>query len=241
MADLSPTTSNVPVSDEYKVEWVKAKAEMRRRDSASYHTTDSCYNLPSSTLPGGGVNSSYPAKENKATNQSSVRPSSLTISSQAAVDTSEHLDTHPSDERLLNTKSEVHIPLSQPLSYANNSRGDTCLGMKELHKADFSMELSNSDFTCSREYAHRNIIEEEFRETPTSDDVKSSVAAMKLLYERKSSIESQKDAMNYNISEAIKPMVGKLPKPISRMEDYMKDPQAPNTTQMSQGLHGKKK
>lgn len=241
MADLSPTTSNVPVSDEYKVEWVKAKAEMRRRDSASYHTTDSCFNLPSSTLPGVGANSSYPATENNATIQSSVRPSSLTISSQAAVDTSEHLDTQPSNERLLNTKSEVPIPLSQPLCYANNSRGDTSSGMKELDKADFGLELSNSDFTCSREYAHRNIIEEEFRETPTSDDVKSSVAAMKLLYERKSSIESQKDSINYNISEAIKPVAGKLSQPISRLESFMKDSQAPNTSQMNQGLPGKKK
>lgn len=214
----------MPVSDEYKVEWVKAKAEMRRRDSSSYHTTDSSFNLPSSTMPSIGLKSSYSTtEENLSANQSGVRPSSLTISSQVTLDTSEHLDTQPSNERLLNTKSEVHnIPLSQ---------------------ADFDLELSKSNFTCSREYAHRNIIEEEFRETPTSDDVKSSVAAMKLLYERKSYIESQKDAINYNISEAVKkPMAGNVPKQLlSRVEDYMKDPQAPDVSQMSQGLHGKKK
>lgn len=35
LADLSPTTGNVPVSDEYKVEWVKAKAELKRRKSSA--------------------------------------------------------------------------------------------------------------------------------------------------------------------------------------------------------------
>ncbi|KAG7174431.1 Transport and Golgi organization 1-like 1 [Homarus americanus] len=38
LSDLSPTTGNVPMSDEYKVEWVRAKAELKRRKSSASST-----------------------------------------------------------------------------------------------------------------------------------------------------------------------------------------------------------
>lgn len=41
LADLSPTTGNVPLPDEYKVEWAKAKAELKRRKSSASSTDKS--------------------------------------------------------------------------------------------------------------------------------------------------------------------------------------------------------
>ncbi|MPC09464.1 hypothetical protein E2C01_002076 [Portunus trituberculatus] len=143
LADLSPTTGDVPVSDEYKVEWVKAKAEFKRKKSAAF-TADVCD--PS---------------------QKSCGP---TVA--FALQSSDSAHSSDSGQSLNESAHSYESSLSQE-TRSNNKP-------EQLEGSGISSKLD---------------------ETPASDDVKSTVAAMKSIFERDAKLRSVSDKFSFGSNE----------------------------------------
>lgn len=235
LADLSPTTGNVPVSDEYKVEWVKAKAELRRQKSAAYTTTvcdpseqicdptvasvlqssDSSHSSDSAQCLSEAPHSleSSMSQEARSTNNleqseptgispkvdvlqsapmtttsgnfsgpSLSRPSSLKISPRLDQLSSGHINTNDAMSTASATTSlnsfttqlsdmESEPQLSASANVEESSRSAYDLGLHTGNLVDIGA-VYDSSFDVA------------IQETAASDDVKSTVAAMKSLFER---------------------------------------------------------
>lgn len=246
-ADLSPTTGNVPVSDEYKVEWVKAKAELRRKQSAalttgfnenkeeaaapivasilqsfdSSHSSDSAQGLSES--PACTVESPVPLEVQSGskieqlestttgpqvellpsisvapnsgnfTRTSFSRPSSLKISARqdsltAGLATmSDNLPTSSATSNFSSLATQENEPqLSTSVEVPSRTSYD--LGLHSAKLVDLGAVVYDDSFDVA------------LQETAASDDVKSSVAAMKSIFERDAQLRSMSETLPYGSS-----------------------------------------
>lgn len=253
-ADLSPTTGNVPVSDEYKVEWVKAKAELRRKNAASFttgisekkgeaaattvasflqsfdssHSSDSAQGLSES--PAHSVDSpvsqeikngskleqvessgAAPVSEavpsiHVATSSGSLkrtscsRPSSLMISprpdnlSAGLVTTNDTLPTSSTTSNFssLSTQQSTAEKEPQPSTAVEGpSRSSYDLGLHSAKLVDLGTVVYDDSFDVA------------LQETAASDDVKSTVAAMKSMFERDAQLRSMSKTLPFGSSEKL--------------------------------------
>ncbi|XP_064120821.1 LOW QUALITY PROTEIN: transport and Golgi organization protein 1-like [Macrobrachium nipponense] len=240
LSDLSPTTANVPLSDEYKVEWVKARAEMKRRKSSASSTDKSDKASMSPTSNRNSAGSSYPSSESLAcpsdssTNlvDSPIRPCRRkdvklsddddakehrlirahtvdVVPAAAAVSTepvsiSEMIEISPLRPSSLTVMTGSH-PVSVVYSASRPSvfhRTVSPVGRSGSLNDDLPSTLSEikedipvvtEERVMKRELSIPSLcldddVTESVKESPASDDFKSSVAAIRSFYEAKKGI-----------------------------------------------------
>ncbi|XP_064120667.1 uncharacterized protein LOC135225268 [Macrobrachium nipponense] len=240
LSDLSPTTANVPLSDEYKVEWVKARAEMKRRKSSASSTDKSDKASVSPTSNRNSAGSSYPSSESLAcpsdssTNlvDSPIRPCRRkdvklsddddakehrlirahtvdVVPAAAAVSTepvsiSEMIEISPLRPSSLTVMTGSH-PVSvvysasrpsvfhrtvSPVGRSGSLNDDLPSTFSEIKK---DIPVVTEERVMKRELSIPSLcldddVTESVKESPASDDFKSSVAAIRSFYEAKKGI-----------------------------------------------------
>ncbi|XP_066976465.1 transport and Golgi organization protein 1-like isoform X4 [Macrobrachium rosenbergii] len=241
LSDLSPTTANVPMSDEYKVEWVKARAEMKRRKSSASSTDKSDKASVSTTSNRNSAGSSYPSSESLAcpsdssTNlvDSPIRPCCRkdvkqlsddddarehklihahtvdVVPSTAAVltepvSTSKMIEVSPLRPSSLTVMTGSH-PVSvvysasrpsvfhrtvSPVERSGSLNDDLPSSISEIKE---DIPVVTEERVMKRELSIPSLcldddVTESVKESPASDDFKSSVAAIRSFYEAKKGI-----------------------------------------------------
>ncbi|KAG0722248.1 Transport and Golgi organization protein 1 [Chionoecetes opilio] len=254
LAGLSPTTENVPVSDEYKVEWAKAKAELRQQklavfqasgcddseqisgpsvecvlqSSDSSHSSDSAQCLSESAH---SLESSF-SQETRSVNKSEqsesigispkvnalpsdsftpsagnfsgpslLRPSSLKISpridhlSSGHMNTNDVLSASSMAENLNLIATQLScvdgaLNLCASVNTEGPSRPAYGLGLHSGNLVDIGT-VYDTHFDMA------------IQETAASDDVKSTVAAMKSIFERDAQLRSLSDTFSVGSNEKL--------------------------------------
>lgn len=247
-ADLSPTTGNVPVSDEYKVEWVKAKAELRRKKSAaltsgvcekedvaaptvasilqsfdSSHSSDSAQGCSASPAHSGDSpvpqeiktgsskteqlespdtgpkvellsSISVASGSGNFTRTSFSRPSSLKISTRqeslpaGLVTTSDNLPTSSAPSKFTSLTTQ-HSSVETEPQLSTLAEGPT--------RSSYDLGLHSAKLVDLGTVVYDNSFDVALQETAASDDVKSSVAAMKSIFERDAQLRSMSQTLPY--------------------------------------------
>lgn len=250
--DLSPTTGNVPVSDEYKVEWVKAKAELRRKKSASFttgvydvkeeaggpnvasilqsfessHSSDSAQ--ATSESPPHSVESPVPQEQKtsskmeqpestgtvpkvEALPHASVAPNSgsftrTTFSRPSSLKISPRLDNLPAGLVTTNdtlptssTISNFSSLSTQPSGVENDPQLST--SAEGPSRSSYDLGLHSGNIVDLGTVVYDKSFDVALQETPASDDVKSTVAAMKSLFERDAQLRSVSETLPLGSSE----------------------------------------
>ena len=253
LADLSPTTGDVPVSDEYKVEWVKAKAELRRKKSAvlianvcdqsehisdptvashlqssdSSHSSDSaqCQNeslhsfesslsqeTRSSSKPEQAEPTGISPKEDvlqsvpftlSAGNYSGPlsRPYSLKISPRLDPISAGHMNT--SDALSPSSVTTNYSSLTSQLSGVDSEpKLSASVKVEGSSRPAYDLRLHSSSLVdIGTVYdTHFDVA---IQETTASDDVKSTVAAMRSIFERDAQLRSVSDKFSFGSNENV--------------------------------------
>lgn len=252
LADLSPTTGDVPVSDEYKVEWVKAKAEFKRKTSAAFtgdvcdksqkscdpivafalqssdssHSSDSGQSLnesahsyepslsqearssnkPEQSEPS-GISSKldllqcvpFTTSAGSFSGQPLSRPASLNISSRLDSLSSGHMAT--SDALSSSSVTTSLSSLTAQLSGVDcEPKPSTSVQVEGHSQSAHDIGLHSSSLV-NIGTVYGTHFDVTMQETPASDDVKSTVAAMRSIFERNAKLRSVSDKFSFGSNE----------------------------------------
>ena len=252
LADLSPTTGDVPVSDEYKVEWVKAKAEFKRKKSAAL-TADVCDKSQKSSGPTVAFalqssDSSHSSDSGQSLNESGHSYESSLSQETRSSNKPEQLEPCGMSSKLdvlqgvpftTSSGSISGLSLSRPASLKISSRLDSLSSghintndalstssvttslnslTTQLSSVDTEPKLSTSVQVEGHSQSAHDIslhssslvdigavygphFDVTIQETPASDDVKSTVAAMKSIFERDAKLRSVSDQFSFGSNE----------------------------------------
>lgn len=249
-ADLSPTTGNVPVSDEYKVEWVKAKAELRRKQSAALTTginenkEDAAAPIVASILQ--SFDSSHSSDSAQGLSESPARtvesPVPQEVQSGSKIEQLESTTTGPKVELLPsisvapNSGNFTRTSFSRPSSLKISARQDSLTaGLVTMNdnlptssatsnfsslatlenepqlstsvegpsRTSYDLGLHSAKLVDLGAVVYDNSFDVALQETAASDDVKSSVAAMKSIFERDAQLRSMSETLPYGSSEKV--------------------------------------
>ncbi|XP_068230481.1 uncharacterized protein [Palaemon carinicauda] len=233
LSDLSPTTANVPMSDEYKVEWVKARAEMKRRKSSASSTDKSDKASASPTSNRNSPGSSYLSsdspinlvespirqrhmKDAKVGSNDGILECKLTRAHTVDVvlqtDAALTLPVSVSQMKVgspLRPSTLTDITGSNPVSVVYSATRPSVLHythtpversdslndnlLSNISEAKEDIPVVTKERTIKRELSIPSLcldddVTESVKESPASDDFKSSVAAIRSLYEAKKEI-----------------------------------------------------
>lgn len=267
-ADLSPTTGNVPVSDEYKVEWVKAKAELRRKQSAAL-TTGINENKEEAAAPtvasvAQSFDSSHSSDSAQALSESPARtvesPTPPEVQSDSKIEQLESTATGPKVEilpsvsvapnsgnltRIFSRPSSLKLSARQdsltagvattndnlPSSSSASNFSSLATQEKEAQlstsvegpsRTSYDLGLHSAKLVDLEAVVCDNSFDAALQETAASDDVKSSVAAMKSIFERDAQLRSMSERQPFGTSGKVVSFATRMKSSLSSRSDLRK-------------------